>query len=156
MCIRDRDYHIRYRHFGAKKCTHMLKESCVFKNMERRVRKLLRGCDLCQKSKVGNYRQEGELNFIKIEKPFDLVAVDLYGPLLKGRGGVPVSYTHLDVYKRQSLNSAMKKYRVNNCESTCCNGTPIGQFQNYGVNLFNVNYIINESKGHNIRPKDVH
>ena len=49
----------------------------------------------------------------------------------------------------------MKKYGVNNCKSTCCNGTPIGQFHNYGVNLFNVNYIINESE-HNIRPKDVH
>ena len=44
--------------------------------------------------KVVNYRVEGELNFIRVEKPFDLVAVDLFGPL-------PVSYTHLDVYKRQ-------------------------------------------------------
>ena len=55
-----------------------------------------------------------------------------------------------------SLNSAMKNNGVNNCESTCCNGTSIGQLQNYGVNLFNVNYVTNESEGHNIRPKDVH
>ena len=73
MCIRDR-------------CVSVLKESCIFKNMERRVRKLLRGCDLCQKSKVVNYRVEGEMNFIKVERPFDLVAVDLFGPLPKGRG----------------------------------------------------------------------
>ena len=51
----------------------------------------------------------------------------------------------------------MKKYGVNNYESTCCKGTSIGQFHNnYGVNLFNGNYIINESEGHNIRPKDVY
>ena len=61
------DCHFRYGHFGARKCVNVLKESCLFKNMERRVRTLLRGCDLCQKSKVVNYRLEGEgeLNFIK-------------------------------------------------------------------------------------------
>ena len=29
------DCHIRYSHFGAKKCVNLLKESCVFRNMER-------------------------------------------------------------------------------------------------------------------------
>ena len=65
----------------------VLKESCLFKNMERRVRTLLWGCDLCQKSKVANYQLEGEMKCIKVEKPFDLVEVDLFGPLPKGRGG---------------------------------------------------------------------
>ena len=62
------DCHLRYGHFGAKKCVSVLKESCVFRNMERRVRRLLKGCDLCQKSKVVNYRVEGEMNFIKVER----------------------------------------------------------------------------------------
>ena len=62
--------------------------------MERRVRRVLRVCDLCQKSKVVNYRVEGEMNYIKVERPFDLVAVDLYGPLPRG-----------DVYKRQNISS---------------------------------------------------
>ena len=80
------DCHVRYGQFGARKCVNVLKESCLFKNMERKVRTLLRGCDLCQKSKVVNYRLEGEMRYIKVEKPFDLVAVDLFGPLPKGRG----------------------------------------------------------------------
>ena len=80
------DCHIRYGHFGARKCANVLKESCIFKNMERRVRRVLRVCDLCQKSKVVNYKVEGEMNYIKVERPFDLVAVDLYGPLPRGRG----------------------------------------------------------------------
>ena len=80
------DCHIRYGDFGAKKCTNVLKESCVFKNMERRVIRVLRVCDLCQKSKVVNYRVEGEMNYVKVARPFDLVAVDLYGPLPRGRG----------------------------------------------------------------------
>ena len=91
MCIRDS---YRYGHFGAKKCVSVLRESCLFRNMEKRVRKILRVCELCQKSKVVNCRVEGELNYIKVEKPFDLVAVD------------SVSYTHLDVYKRQVLYHA--------------------------------------------------
>ena len=31
-----------------------------------------------------NYRVEEEMNFIKVESLFELVAVDLYGPLPKG------------------------------------------------------------------------
>ena len=44
-------------------------------------RQVVRVCDLCQRSKVVNYRVEGEMNYIKVKRPFDLVAVDLYGPL---------------------------------------------------------------------------
>ena len=92
-----------------KKCTHVLKESCVFKNMERRVSKLLRGCDLCQKSKVANYRQERELNFIQVEKPFDLVAVNLYAPLPKGRGGVMYIFVVLDTFSKRVKLYSIKR-----------------------------------------------
>ena len=44
-----------------------------------------------------NYRLEGELKFIQVERPFDLVAVDLYGPLPKGRGGVMYVFVVLDL-----------------------------------------------------------
>ena len=36
------DCHYRYRHFGAKKCVSVLRESCLFRNMEKRVRKILK------------------------------------------------------------------------------------------------------------------
>ena len=52
-----------------------------------------------------NEEKSLERSIGKVERPLDLVAVDLFGPLPKGRGGViyifAVSYTHLDVYKRQ-------------------------------------------------------
>ena len=60
----------------------------------------MKSCVLCQKSKVVNYRLEGELNYIKVEKPFDLVAVDLYGPLPKGRGGVMYIFVVLDTFSK--------------------------------------------------------
>ena len=86
------DCHIRYGHFGARKCVNVLKESCLFKNMERRVRTLLRECDLCQKSKVVNYRLEGEMRCIIVEKP--------------------VSYTHLKVESSRRKLKTKKTHQV--------------------------------------------
>ena len=68
--------------------------------MEQRVRTLLQGCDLCRRSKVANYQLEGEMKYIKVEKPFDLVAVDLFGPLPKGRGGVMYIFVVLDTFTK--------------------------------------------------------
>ena len=73
-----RDCHLRYGHIGPKKCSDILKESCKFNNMERTVRKILQTCEICQKAKVNNRKQEGLMQHV-----------------------MPVSYTHLDVYKRQ-------------------------------------------------------
>lgn len=77
--------HERYDHFGPRKCYQVLRESCIFKNMERVIRRILKVCELCQKSKTINSRQEGDMSYIKSSRPFELVAVDLYGPLPKGR-----------------------------------------------------------------------
>ena len=40
------------------------------------------------------------MNYIKVERPFDLVAVDLYGPLPKGRGGVVYVFVVLDTFSK--------------------------------------------------------
>ena len=73
-------------------------------------RQVLRVCDLCQRSKVVNYRVEGEMNYIKVERPFDLVAVDLYGPLPKGRGGVVYAFVVLDTFSK-----FVRLYSVKSC-----------------------------------------
>lgn len=103
------DCHVRYGHFGSKKVARVLKESCIFKNMEKKVRKLIKTCDLCQKSKVINYRQEGEMRCVKSEHPFDLVAVDLFGPLPKGRGGVTYIFVLLDTFTKFIKLYSVKK-----------------------------------------------
>ena len=40
------------------------------------------------------------MKYIKVERPFDLVAVDLYGPLPKGRGGVVYIFVVLDTFTK--------------------------------------------------------
>ena len=40
------------------------------------------------------------MNFIKVNRPFDLVVVDLFGPLPKGRGGVMYIFVMLDTFSK--------------------------------------------------------
>ena len=48
MCIRDS----------------ILKESCKFNNMERTVCKMLKTCEICQKAKINNRKQEGLMQHV--------------------------------------------------------------------------------------------
>ena len=78
MCIRDRsserwkvvipkiiekeiavDYYVRYGHMGAVKVVKALHEHDYFKHMNRRVRKYIQHCHLCQLVKCSNERREG-------------------------------------------------------------------------------------------------
>ena len=95
MCIRDRwkivipttiekdiilDYHLRYGHMGATKGIKAIEENCHIKNINRKTRNYIKTCLICQLVKTNNERKEGMM--------------------------IPVSYTHLDVYKRQLLESS--------------------------------------------------
>ena len=53
------DYHIRYGHMGAIKVIKALEENVYFKDINRRVRRYIRNCHLCQMVKCNNERKEG-------------------------------------------------------------------------------------------------
>ncbi len=55
--------------------------------MGKQIRQLTSSCDVCQKTKQPNRRQEGEWQAIIPQGPRDLYAVDLYGPLPKTKFG---------------------------------------------------------------------
>ena len=65
-----KDCHLRYGHIGPKKCSDILKESCKFNNMERTVRKMLKMCEICQKAKVNNRKQEGLITTCNTRQSF--------------------------------------------------------------------------------------
>ena len=46
--------------------------------MERTVRKMLQTCEICQKAKVNNHKQEGLMQHVMPDSPLALVAVDLW------------------------------------------------------------------------------
>nr|CAI5866347.1 unnamed protein product [Callosobruchus analis] len=67
--------------------------------MQRHIRQLVAACDLCQKAKPSPISR-AELNPILIEKPGQLVCVDLIGPLPEGRGGVTQLFVFVDAFTK--------------------------------------------------------
>lgn len=79
--------HLSYGHYGAKKCFTKLRDSCYFLNMEKRIRKVLSQCKLCQKAKPPTVTHAAPLFPIIPEKLKEFAAVDLFGPLPRTRNG---------------------------------------------------------------------
>lgn len=79
--------HFSYGHYGASKCVKQLRRDVYFNNMERRVRRVLAMCKVCQKTKPATVSRRAPLYPILPEKLKDLAAVDLYGPAPRTRQG---------------------------------------------------------------------
>jgi len=103
------NYHENYGHFGANKICRALRESCIFNNMERRIRKRLQACDTCQKAKCLNRSMEGEMKNVVANEPGEMISVDLMGPLPTGKGGVTMIFGVLDVFSKYIRLYAIKK-----------------------------------------------
>ena len=52
------NYHVRYGHMGALKVVKALEESCHIKDINRKVRKYIRNCRICQLVKTNNERRD--------------------------------------------------------------------------------------------------
>lgn len=73
--------HLSYAHFGPRKCFCKLRESAYFCNMEKRIRRVLSYCKVCQLGKPSTVTHRAELYPILPTKLRDLAATDLFGPL---------------------------------------------------------------------------
>lgn len=94
------EYHLEYGHFGSTKILKALAESCYFHKMERRVRKIVGTCEICQKAKVVNHHTEGYMTSIICTEPLQMVSVDLFGPLPTGRGGVTYIFVVMEMFSK--------------------------------------------------------
>ena len=84
-----------------KNTTYTVIKKCVEKGaIERREPDFL-----CHALITRQQAQQQEVDEL-IDKLFDGSAEGLFAALLSRRGVPPVSYTHLDVYKRQAINNA--------------------------------------------------
>jgi hypothetical protein len=75
-------------HQGTDKCFHQISVMFCFRNLGRKLRKYIASCDTCQRVKHPNRAVEVKPLPHLPTKPGELTAVDLYGPLLTGRGNV--------------------------------------------------------------------
>jgi hypothetical protein len=105
--------HQALEHLGTDKCLYQISEMFYIKNLGRKLRKFIASCDTCQKVKHPN-------RAIKIEplshlprNPGELIAVDVYGPLPAGRGGVKHLFVCFEVFTKHvtlyPLKAAMTK-----------------------------------------------
>lgn len=92
-------YHVALGHFGAFKTWHALKSEVWWTNMYPDIKRITRSCDICQKSKCVSMPKVS-LHPMVPETKGDLVALDLYGPLVKSRGGATYLLVVLDVFTK--------------------------------------------------------
>ena len=115
--------HERLGHPGVYKTINYIKMYYYWKSINRDVKKLILNCDLCQRVKHLTIAMEGEYQLVEAVGPNDLVAVDFYGPLPRGRGGVQYLFLVLDTFSKlvklytlknatthASLNKIIDKY----------------------------------------------
>jgi hypothetical protein len=75
-------------HLGTEKCMYQISHTFRVKNLGRKVRRLTPRCDICQIVKHPNRRFETEIRSHMPKASGELRAVDFYGSLPTGRGGV--------------------------------------------------------------------
>lgn len=92
-------HHAEIGHFGKTKTYNSMKEKFYFPKMQKRIRKVVAACDLCQKSKPSKTNR-GDLHSVVVEKPGQLVCLDLIGPLPKSRGGVTQLLVVVDAFSK--------------------------------------------------------
>ncbi|XP_064215678.1 retrovirus-related Pol polyprotein from transposon 297 [Tribolium castaneum] len=101
LVIKLVDYHHQLLgHFGATKVYNSMKREYYWPNMYRTIKKRLRSCDLCQKTKSSNRPHQGPLTPILYDHIGDLVCVDFYGPLPTGRLGASYVFVVIDVFSK--------------------------------------------------------
>jgi transposase InsO family protein len=87
-------------HAGTDKCVSHIKAMFYIKNLGRKVRRYVATCDVCQKVKHPNWAANIEPLSHLPQKPGELTAIDFYGPLPTGRGGVKYLLVCLEVFTK--------------------------------------------------------
>jgi transposase InsO family protein len=101
LVIKLVDYHHQLLgHFGSTKVYNSMKGEYYWPNMYRSIKKRLRSCDLCQKTKCSNRPNQGPLTPILYDHVGDLVCVDFYGPLPTGRLGASYVFVVIDAFSK--------------------------------------------------------
>lgn len=93
-------YHEEMGHFAAGKVYAVLKLYFYWPGMRRKIRAVLKTCDICQKAKKPNNTLTGPLQPIIPKDVGELVAVDFFGPLPRSTGGVTYLLVAVDVFSK--------------------------------------------------------
>ena len=92
------ELHVVYGHCGIQKTERLFREYFTGDRINKTIHQIITKCDTCQRCKDHHKNNVGETIPMLPKKKGELISMDYYGP---------VSYTHLDVYKRQSIQSVI-------------------------------------------------
>jgi transposase InsO family protein len=101
--------HLEMGHFGAQKCLHTINEVFYVRDVARKTRRLVAGCEVCQRTKHKTRGDHGTYSAILPKKPGELIATDLYGPLAVSFGGAKYILVFLDLFTKLVTLYSLKK-----------------------------------------------
>ena len=101
--------HEKLGHPGVFKTLSYMKKYYYWRRIQKDVKKFVLICDLCQRIKYLAIAMEGEYKLVAAAAPNDLITVDFYGPLPRGRGGVCYLFVVLDAFSKIVRMYPMKK-----------------------------------------------
>jgi hypothetical protein len=95
-------------HQGTDKCMNHITYSFYIKNIGRKVRKYVSHCDICQQVKHPNRAYDVEIKSHLPKKPGELMSLDLFGPLPRGKGNVKYLLVCLHVFSKYVMIYPLK------------------------------------------------
>ena len=99
-------------HFGKDAICRKISEQYYWKGMYKDIEEYVRKCDSCQRR--GQKGGKGELNPIKVGKPFERIGIDFVGPLEKTRNGNKYILVTTDYLTKWPEAKAMKDATAEN------------------------------------------
>ena len=97
-------------HGGVNKTVRSLKVQYWWPKMESEIRRIVRQCSECATRKAHNRAQNTKLNVVvkDPDRPFEILAMDLIGPLPKTENGHKYILTMVDAYSRWAFAVPLK------------------------------------------------
>ncbi len=87
--------HERNGHLGAEKVSAMISRYFVWPGMRKDIVEYCRSCTVCQRKSKSKPRRAPAVERPILSEPFESVAIDLVGPLPKGKGGCRYLLTYV-------------------------------------------------------------
>lgn len=107
--------HAQIGHAGIQKTIKFISENLYWKNQKRDIKKRIKTCDLCQRTKHLNLTMEGRFQSIIPKNPNEMIAVDFYGPLPASRAGAKYLFVVKDLFSKLTTLYSIKAANTKTC-----------------------------------------
>lgn len=101
-------YHSSLGHFGVYKVWLALRDEVWWTNMYRRIKQRVNVCLVCQKAKISRLSNPPQMQIVPEDK-MDIIALDIYGPLVRSRGGACYIVVILNLFTKHVTLYTLKK-----------------------------------------------